>query len=219
MTYNNIVWITSLRLYKNNLPSTEYLFECFNIFRSIRPEVFCKKDLRNFAKFTGKLLCLSLFFHKVPGLKQSENLLFDAQETDRFFKSALILKSLASQIGWAPNGRLFAKIRVPILLISKPYLSRCSCSFNVFLFVFTMIYSVLHKISFKLRVHMTIFWNLAHFHFPGIPIRKNWEYRGVSTVLEWPPKFFGRVLGPLPEHPKMVSRCKIFCGTLLQSLA
>ena len=139
MTYNNIVWITSLRLYKNNLPSTEYLFECFNIFRSIRPEVFCKKDLRNFAKFTGKLLCLSLFFRKVAGLRQSESLLFDAQETDRFFELALILKSLAPQIAWAPNGRLFAKIRVSILLICKPYLSRCSCSFNVF--VFTMIYS------------------------------------------------------------------------------
>ena len=34
--------------------------------RSRRPEVFCKKDvLRNFAKFTGKHLCQSLFFNKV----------------------------------------------------------------------------------------------------------------------------------------------------------
>ena len=33
------------------------------------PEVFCKKDvLRNFAKFTGKHLCQSLFFNKVAGL-------------------------------------------------------------------------------------------------------------------------------------------------------
>ena len=33
-----------------------------------RPEVFCKKDvLRNFAKFTGKHLCQSLFFNKVAG--------------------------------------------------------------------------------------------------------------------------------------------------------
>ena len=31
--------------------------------RSSRPEVFCKKGiLRNFAKFTGKHLCQSLFF-------------------------------------------------------------------------------------------------------------------------------------------------------------
>ena len=34
---------------------------------SSRPEVFCKKGvLRNFAKFTGKHLCQSLFFQKLP---------------------------------------------------------------------------------------------------------------------------------------------------------
>ena len=33
------------------------------------PVVFCKKGvLRNFAKFTGKNLCQSLFFNKVAGL-------------------------------------------------------------------------------------------------------------------------------------------------------
>ena len=36
--------------------------------RSSLPEVFCKKDvLGNFAKFTGKHLCQSLFFNKVAG--------------------------------------------------------------------------------------------------------------------------------------------------------
>ena len=40
-------------------------------FRSSRPEVFCRKGvLRNFAKFTGKHLCQSLFFNKVAGLRQ-----------------------------------------------------------------------------------------------------------------------------------------------------
>ena len=34
------------------------------------PEVFCEKGvLRNFAKFTGKHLCQSLFFNKVAGLR------------------------------------------------------------------------------------------------------------------------------------------------------
>ena len=34
-----------------------------DLLRSSRPEVFCKKGvLRNFAKFTGKHLCQSLFF-------------------------------------------------------------------------------------------------------------------------------------------------------------
>ena len=38
--------------------------------RSSRPEVFCKKGvLRNFAKFTGKHLCQSLFINKVVGLR------------------------------------------------------------------------------------------------------------------------------------------------------
>ena len=38
--------------------------------RSNRPEVFCKKGvLRNFAKFTGKHQCQSLFFNKVAGLR------------------------------------------------------------------------------------------------------------------------------------------------------
>ena len=40
-----------------------------NIFRSSRPEVFCKKIvLGNFAKFTGKHLCERLFFNDVAGL-------------------------------------------------------------------------------------------------------------------------------------------------------
>ena len=37
--------------------------------RSSHTVVFCKNDvLRNFAKFTGKRLCKSLFFNKVAGL-------------------------------------------------------------------------------------------------------------------------------------------------------
>ena len=39
-------------------------------FRSSRPEVFGKRGvLRNFAKFTGKHLCRSLFFNIVAGLR------------------------------------------------------------------------------------------------------------------------------------------------------
>ena len=40
------------------------------IFRSSRPEVFCEKGvLRNFAKFTGKRPCQTLFFNKFTGLR------------------------------------------------------------------------------------------------------------------------------------------------------
>ena len=39
-------------------------------FRSSRPEVFCKRAvLGNFAKFTGKHQCHSLFFNKVAGIR------------------------------------------------------------------------------------------------------------------------------------------------------
>ena len=38
--------------------------------RSSHPEMFSKKGvLKNFAKFTGKHLCQSLFVNKVPGLR------------------------------------------------------------------------------------------------------------------------------------------------------
>ena len=40
--------------------------------RSSRPEVFCKKGVRNnFTKFRGKHLCQSLFFDKAAGLRPS----------------------------------------------------------------------------------------------------------------------------------------------------
>ena len=40
------------------------------VYRSSRPEVFCKKVvIRNFAKFTGKHLCQGVFFNKVVGLR------------------------------------------------------------------------------------------------------------------------------------------------------
>ena len=45
------------------------MFVC-TIWRSSRPEVFCKEGgaLRNFAKFAGKHLCQSVLFNKVAGL-------------------------------------------------------------------------------------------------------------------------------------------------------
>ena len=46
-------------------------------YRSSLPKGFCRKGvLRNFAKFTGKHLCQSLFFNKVAGLRLSKNTFF-----------------------------------------------------------------------------------------------------------------------------------------------
>ena len=42
----------------------------YHLFKSSRPELFCKKGvLKNFAKFAGKDLCQSLFFNKVASLR------------------------------------------------------------------------------------------------------------------------------------------------------
>ena len=44
-------------------------------FRTSRPKVFYEKDvIRNFTKFTGKHLCQSLFYNKVPDLRPATSL-------------------------------------------------------------------------------------------------------------------------------------------------
>ena len=50
---------------------TSFLCQSDNLpHRKSRPDVFCKKGiLENFAKFTGKHLCQSLFFNKVAMLR------------------------------------------------------------------------------------------------------------------------------------------------------
>ena len=54
----------------HEVPQTKNVNHGVAINRNSRPEVFCKKGvLRNFAKFTGKHLCQSLFFNKVAGLR------------------------------------------------------------------------------------------------------------------------------------------------------
>ena len=61
-------------LYNNYQLSNEELLDkasssTINVNISSRPEVFCKKGvLRNFAKFTGKHRCQSIFFNKGAGL-------------------------------------------------------------------------------------------------------------------------------------------------------
>ena len=62
MLTSNILW--------NTRTTTKDIFYIVILFRSSRPEVFCKKGvLRNFTKFSGKHLCQNLFFNKVAGLR------------------------------------------------------------------------------------------------------------------------------------------------------
>ena len=66
--------------------SWRWLFDCdgnernrvliiaFQVFRTSRPEVFCKKDVfRNITKFIGKHLCQSLFFNKIARYSQKHH--------------------------------------------------------------------------------------------------------------------------------------------------
>ena len=84
--------------------------------RSSRPEVFCKKGvLRNFAKFTGKHLCQSLFFNKVADLRP-------------FFIEHLwwlILKAIATlfSVGKASRNRVY--------FLSRLFLTKVKVSINV----------------------------------------------------------------------------------------
>ena len=53
-------------------PNTGKIFHTCIFPRCSRSELFCKKGvLKNFAKFTGKHLCQSLFFDKAAGLRSA----------------------------------------------------------------------------------------------------------------------------------------------------
>ena len=68
---NNKICIRKLFIH---FRSMFYFYNPENVrnYRSRSQEVFCKKGVyRNFAKFTGKHLCQSLFFNKVAGLSLS----------------------------------------------------------------------------------------------------------------------------------------------------
>ena len=67
------IWISEKSTFDYLKNEKSFWSEIKSIFRSSRPEVFCKKGvLKHFAKFTGKHLCHSLFFNKVPGLPMSK---------------------------------------------------------------------------------------------------------------------------------------------------
>ena len=68
---NNYTCFFSVYYSPNSLSSRDsILVKTRTKSRSSHPEVFCKKGvLRNFAKFTKKHLCQSLFFNKVAGLR------------------------------------------------------------------------------------------------------------------------------------------------------
>ena len=80
----NIMWEVVARRCSAKILSWEFdkIYREIPVLESLDPEVFCKKEvLENFEKFTGKHLCLSLFFNKVAGL----GLLLKKRLWHRFF--------------------------------------------------------------------------------------------------------------------------------------
>ena len=64
--YASSAWYPNFTLKMKNKIQIKYSNKC----KSSRLEIICKKGvLRNFTKFTGKYMCQSLFFNKVPGLR------------------------------------------------------------------------------------------------------------------------------------------------------
>ena len=75
---------------------------------------------------------------------------------------------------------------------------------------------ILHKSSFKNKGSYDYILELSSgSHFSGTPIRKTRGHRGISTVLEWPPKFFWESFRPSIRKTKN----GLYYRTLLQSLA
>ena len=131
------------------------------IYRISCPKVFCKKgNIRNFAKFTRKHLCESLFFNKVAGLRPATLLKkrlwrmcfpvnFVKFLTTTFFIEHLwwlLLKPIATlfSIGKASRNRVFCfsslfltKVRVSINVsgvIQKSTLNCCLMARSFLLF-------------------------------------------------------------------------------------
>ena len=66
--HNIFFWLNSIESFVENFG--KLIVHVYSLYRSSRPEVFCKEGvLWNFAKFTGKHLCQSLFFKKFAGLR------------------------------------------------------------------------------------------------------------------------------------------------------
>ena len=96
------------------------------ILRSSRPDVFCKKGvLKNFAKFTGKHLCQSLFFNRVAGgacnfikkesLAQVLSCEFCEISKSTFFYRTPLVAAFAHSKSWRSirRGRTGNNVKVP----------------------------------------------------------------------------------------------------------
>ena len=116
-------------------------------FRSSRPEVSCKiGGLRNFAKFTEKRLCQSLFFNKVTGLRPAT--LLKKRFWHRYFpvNFAKISKNpffyRTPPVAASEICSLSCKGPIPVLRsypAGKIYLNKISRSY--FVFVFLIVFS------------------------------------------------------------------------------
>ena len=71
--YDNVILPDTVRKLNAHKTLTEEVQDIsWTHYQKQPPELFCKKRcFRNFAKFTGKHLCQSLFFNKAAGLARN----------------------------------------------------------------------------------------------------------------------------------------------------
>ena len=113
--YNYFCFFASLCF---NIIFVEYISVCL---QKQLPQVLCKKKviLKNFANFTEKHLCWSLFFNRVAALKvyyfteKETPLQLLSWEYRKFFKNSILFGTppvAASETGWRISKRFLGKI-------------------------------------------------------------------------------------------------------------
>ena len=118
------------------------------------PEVFCEKGvLRNFAKFTGKHLCQSLFLNKVVGLRPAA--LLKKRLWHKCFP-ANFAKYLRTPLLPKNHSRLLVERITVISNIFTKFWSTCAAS--------PLLSRAIHNefkltLSFYLKVHLSTFEN------------------------------------------------------------
>ena len=141
---------------------------CLDCYRGSRPEMFCRKGvLRNFAKFTEKHLCQSLFFNKVAGLRPTTLLKRRLQHNfPKFLRTfflteplrwlLLLLDEIQNMKTRESKERKFEKEVKVVFHSVKISADRVSC-FNIYIVVFAFLLSTVEVARWQKLNKMSVF--------------------------------------------------------------
>ena len=132
------------------------------LFGSSRPYAFCKIGaLKNFAKFTGKHMCQSLFFNKVVGLRTRDSGTVVFLKIDEFSKNTFLH-------------------RTPLVAASDYYLTFNIISFYISCRGMGLMRAWCARVKSKNRIK--IFCTKKFFHFS---LLKVWNYSSFYSYKKW----------------------------------